>query len=192
MRELQVVTTWRYTHSRAHFRYFLQVTFCDQESIRSQEVDGLTPRRDRIQFWNQFQLQIREFDIRGRTPDVTYSRKFFEMFPITHFGAILTAFRRLTQSCWGRLTLCVTSPFRHRSVRMICVHTVVFKSRSRTAQDRRPAIISVKYTTHCHGMHFPLFVNYPLSYGVPVRERYGSTLLPATREQHDQNCTQSH
>ena len=26
----------------------------------------------------------------------------------------------------------------------------------------------------------------------PVRERYGSTLLPATREQHDQNCTQSH
>ena len=37
----------------------------------------------------------------------------------------------------------------------------------------------------------PIF-NYPLSYGVPVRERYGSTLLPATREQHDQNCTQSH
>ena len=33
---------------------------------------------------------------------------------------------------------------------------------------------------------------YPLSYGVPVRERYGSTFLPATREQHDQNCTQSH
>ena len=32
----------------------------------------------------------------------------------------------------------------------------------------------------------------PLSYGVPVRERYGSTLLPATREQHDHNCTQSH
>ena len=32
---------------------------------------------------------------------------------------------------------------------------------------------------------------YPLSYDVPVRERYGSTLLPATREQHDQNCTQS-
>jgi len=33
---------------------------------------------------------------------------------------------------------------------------------------------------------------YPLSYGVAVRERYGSTLLPATTEQHDQNCTQSH
>ena len=32
----------------------------------------------------------------------------------------------------------------------------------------------------------------PLSYRFPVRERYGSTLLPATREQHDQNCTQSH
>ena len=36
------------------------------------------------------------------------------------------------------------------------------------------------------------FLHYSLSYGVPVRERYGSTLLPATREQHDQNCTQSH
>jgi len=35
-------------------------------------------------------------------------------------------------------------------------------------------------------------LDYPLSYGVPVRERYGSTLLQATREQHDQNCTQSH
>ena len=34
--------------------------------------------------------------------------------------------------------------------------------------------------------------DYPLSYRVPVRKRYGSTLLPATREQHDQNCTQSH
>ena len=34
--------------------------------------------------------------------------------------------------------------------------------------------------------------HYPLSYRVPVRERYGSTLLPATREQHDQNCTQSY
>ena len=40
---------------------------------------------------------------------------------------------------------------------------------------------------------FPGYLqNYPLSYRVPVRERYGSTLLPATREQHDQNCTQSH
>ena len=34
--------------------------------------------------------------------------------------------------------------------------------------------------------------NYPLYYRVPVRERYGSTLLPTTREQHDQDCTQSH
>ena len=42
-----------------------------------------------------------------------------------------------------------------------------------------------KYTVDVKGY-------YPLSYGVPVRERYGSTLLPATREQHDQNCTQSH
>ena len=36
------------------------------------------------------------------------------------------------------------------------------------------------------------FIHYPLSNGVPVRERYGFTLLPATREQHDQNCTHSH
>ena len=36
------------------------------------------------------------------------------------------------------------------------------------------------------------WIYYPLSYGVPVRERYGSTLLPETREQHDQNCKQSH
>ena len=40
--------------------------------------------------------------------------------------------------------------------------------------------------------NFGEIADYPLSYGVPVRERYGSTLLPATREQHDQNCTQSH
>ena len=45
-------------------------------------------------------------------------------------------------------------------------------------------VIGLLYTCMC-------FI-YPLSYGVPVRERYGSTLLPATREQHDQNCTQSH
>ena len=41
-------------------------------------------------------------------------------------------------------------------------------------------------------MGMKIVVYYPLSYGVPVRERYGSTLIPATREQHDQNCTQSH
>ena len=27
--------------------------------------------------------------------------------------------------------------------------------------------------------------DYPLSYRFPIQERYGSTLLPATREQHD-------
>ena len=42
------------------------------------------------------------------------------------------------------------------------------------------------------GCHSNLSPYYPLSYGVPVRERYGSTLLPATREQHDQNCTELH
>ena len=42
-----------------------------------------------------------------------------------------------------------------------------------------------------HYIYLLMSTIYPLSYGVPVRERYGSTLLPATREQHDQNCTQS-
>jgi hypothetical protein len=44
---------------------------------------------------------------------------------------------------------------------MVSVHTVRrVQSPSRTAHDRRPAIISTKYAAHCHGMHFPLFVNY--------------------------------
>ena len=50
----------------------------------------------------------------------------------------------------------------------------------------------LKATRGWHAVCISADVNYPLSYGVPVRERYGSTLLPATREQHDQNCTQSH
>ena len=55
----------------------------------------------------------------------------------------------------------VPLPFRLRSVRTVCVHTVRrVHSPSRTAHDRRPAIISIKYAAHCHGMHFPLFVNY--------------------------------
>ena len=48
------------------------------------------------------------------------------------------------------------------------------------------------YLEHGCGKLLPKTTVYPLSYRVPVRERYGSTLLPATREQHDQNCTQSH
>ena len=55
----------------------------------------------------------------------------------------------------------VPSPFHLRSVRMVCVRTVRrFQSPSRIARDRRSAIISIKYAAHCHGMHFPLFVNY--------------------------------
>ena len=58
-------------------------------------------------------------------------------------------------------------------------------------------ILSSRGTNHKIGVRVGesgegVCVYYPLSYGVPVRERYGSTLLPATREQHDQNCTQSH
>ena len=61
----------------------------------------------------------------------------------------------------GRFTLCVTFPFRHRSVRMVCVHTVRrVQSPSRTAHDRKPAIVSLKYAAHCNGMRFTLFVNY--------------------------------
>jgi len=55
----------------------------------------------------------------------------------------------------------VPSPFHIRSVRMVCVHTVRrVPSPSRLALDSRTAIISIKYAAHCHGMHFPLFVNY--------------------------------
>jgi len=46
----------------------------------------------------------------------------------------------------GRFTLCVTFPFRHRSVRTFCVDTVRrVQSPSRTARDRRPVIISIEY-----------------------------------------------
>ena len=55
----------------------------------------------------------------------------------------------------------VPSSFHLRSVRMVCVHTARrVQSPSRIAHDRRPAIISIKYAAHCHGMYFPLFVNY--------------------------------
>jgi hypothetical protein len=44
---------------------------------------------------------------------------------------------------------------------MVCVHAVRrVPSPSRIARDRRPAIISIKYAAHCHGMRFPLLVNY--------------------------------
>ena len=44
---------------------------------------------------------------------------------------------------------------------MVCVHTALrVQSLSRTANDTRPAIISIKYAAHCHGMRFPLFFNY--------------------------------
>jgi len=55
----------------------------------------------------------------------------------------------------------VPSPFQLRSVKVVCVHTVSrVQSPARTARDRRPVIISIRYASHCHGMHFPLFVNY--------------------------------
>jgi len=61
----------------------------------------------------------------------------------------------------GRFILWVTFSFRLRSVRMVSVHTARHvQSPSITARDRRPAIISIKYATHCHRMCFPLFVNY--------------------------------
>jgi hypothetical protein len=72
----------------------------------------------------------------------------------------------VTWTLTGRFThtmrhVSVPSPFRLRSVTMVCVHTVRrVQSPSTTARDRRPAIISIKYAAHCNGTYFPLFVNY--------------------------------
>ena len=45
-------------------------------------------------------------------------------------------------------TLCITFPFHLHSVRMVCVHTVRHVvSPSRTASDRRPVIIAIKYAS---------------------------------------------
>jgi len=50
----------------------------------------------------------------------------------------------------------VPSPFHLRFLRMVSVHTVRrVQSPSGTAHDRKPAIISIKYAAHCHGMRFP-------------------------------------
>ena len=54
---------------------------------------------------------------------------------------------------WGRFALMrhvsVPSPFHLRSVRMVCVHTVRrVQSPSRTARERRPAIISINMQSH--------------------------------------------
>jgi hypothetical protein len=88
-----------HTLSCAHWRYFLQVTFYEQENIRLQEVDVLTVWCRRIHFWSQFQLHIREFGTSVWIRVVTSSPwQFSEIFPIMHFGAILEAFRRLIQS----------------------------------------------------------------------------------------------
>ena len=61
-----------------------------------------------------------------------------------------------------------------------------------TASQVRIDIMLASITAESHGVPKLETMFYPLSYGVPVRERYASTLLPVTREQHDQNCTQSH
>jgi len=46
------------------------------------------------------------------------------------------------------------------SERSLLTPSVVFSPPSRTAHDRMPANISIKYVANCHGIHFPLFVNY--------------------------------
>jgi hypothetical protein len=68
---------------------------------------------------------------------------FFSICPIKYFHK-------------GQFTLCVTFPFRQNGQ---CSHCHV-QSPSRTEHDRRPAIISIKYAAHWHGMHFLLSVNY--------------------------------
>ena len=41
-------------------------------------------------------------------------------------------------------------------------------------------------------VHFDMCLFNPYPTAFPYGKRYGSTLLPATREQHDKNYTQSH
>jgi len=93
-----------------------------------------------------------------------------------------TNLEKRCRSLSGRITQCVTFPFRHRSVSVpspVRLRSVTgpspFRHRSvsvpselsvftlsvvfiRLAEDRRPAIISIKYAAHCQGIHFPLFV----------------------------------
>ena len=82
----------------------------------------------------------------------------------TQFDRVPTQFSRRVSSS-ARFTLCITFPFRHRSIFVpsewsLFTQSEVFIPPSRTARDSRPAIISTKYAAHCHGMRFPLFVNY--------------------------------
>ena len=81
----------------------------------------------------------------------------------------------------SKLFLAIFYVFAHTLIyclyNLINIHTYKYCCRT----NHTKCVISHKTLTH-----------YPLSYRLPVRERYGSTLLPATREQQDQNCTQSH
>ena len=104
-----------------------------------------------------FVLLQRPGRVRGRSLDSVIRKRFTPgsisitfYYPMCDLGPIYTM-RHFS----------VSSPFHLRSFRMACVHTVhLVHSSSRTAHDRRPAIISIQYAAHCYGMHFPLFVNY--------------------------------
>ena len=80
-------------------------------------------------------------------------------------------------------TMSLTLMWFHAAFNIISIHVHIFTN---TLQ-----LYKVKQKTYGYKTWKEIRY-YPLSYGVPVRERYGSTLLPATRVQHDQNCTQSH
>ena len=67
-----------------------------------------------------------------------------------------------------------------------CLDLRIFRPEDDPLKSKHSAKLKMEY------LLLVITAIYPLSYRVPVRERYGSTLLPATREQHDQNCTQSH
>ena len=78
-------------------------------------------------------------------------------YPFPELGPIRTMRHVSVPLPFRHRSATVPSPFHVRSVTMVSVHTVRHvQSPSRTAHDSRPAIISIKYAAHCHGIHFLL------------------------------------
>ena len=95
-----------------------------------------------------------------RSCSIVHIYTYIYIYIYEHFGSIfflhIQVIRADSHYALRFRSVTVPSPFNLRSVRMVYVHTVRHvRSPSRTARDRRPAIISIKYAAHCHGIHFP-------------------------------------